>query len=216
MLSFYISCFIFFFFFQAEDGIRDLTVTGVQTCALPISGGALPEFGGDDAAGVEVGAAHGLHVGAEDRLPVRARPLVRSTDGVERALEAWHDVAGEELVAPQSPLAVGPLVGAEEQAAEAALAVPQEPLGPADHGLGRADERGAHAHAVAQRIVRAAGRPTERLLEVGDGLVPLGALHLAQGPLVVFGDVDVDHDAPVLPVHALAVRGGGLLRDLPL
>src|SRR2546427_6310746 len=31
------SLFIFFFFFQAEDGIRDLTVTGVQTCALPIS-----------------------------------------------------------------------------------------------------------------------------------------------------------------------------------
>src|SRR2546430_189082 len=31
------SCeFPFFFFFQAEDGIRDLTVTGVQTCALPI------------------------------------------------------------------------------------------------------------------------------------------------------------------------------------
>src|SRR3989475_3774395 len=28
---------IIFFFFQAEDGIRDLTVTGVQTCALPIS-----------------------------------------------------------------------------------------------------------------------------------------------------------------------------------
>src|SRR5256886_6097516 len=28
-----------FFFFQAEDGIRDLTVTGVQTCALPISSG---------------------------------------------------------------------------------------------------------------------------------------------------------------------------------
>src|SRR2546430_7209111 len=26
----------YFFFFQAEDGIRDLTVTGVQTCALPI------------------------------------------------------------------------------------------------------------------------------------------------------------------------------------
>ena len=27
----------FFFFFQAEDGIRDTSVTGVQTCALPIS-----------------------------------------------------------------------------------------------------------------------------------------------------------------------------------
>src|SRR2546430_16990880 len=31
---------LFFFFFQAEDGIRDLTVTGVQTCALPI--GSVP------------------------------------------------------------------------------------------------------------------------------------------------------------------------------
>src|SRR5690625_5306796 len=32
---------LFFFFFQAEDGIRDGHVTGVQTCALPIWG-----FGG--------------------------------------------------------------------------------------------------------------------------------------------------------------------------
>src|SRR5215813_14764418 len=32
--------FFFFFFFQAEDGIRDADVTGVQTCALPISGGS--------------------------------------------------------------------------------------------------------------------------------------------------------------------------------
>src|SRR5258708_26146585 len=30
---------IIFFFFQAEDGIRDDLVTGVQTCALPISSG---------------------------------------------------------------------------------------------------------------------------------------------------------------------------------
>src|SRR2546425_8238633 len=32
--------FFFFFFFQAEDGIRDKLVTGVQTCALPISAAA--------------------------------------------------------------------------------------------------------------------------------------------------------------------------------
>src|SRR5689334_23958772 len=32
----YCVLFIFFFFFQAEDGIRDGTVSGVQTCALPI------------------------------------------------------------------------------------------------------------------------------------------------------------------------------------
>src|SRR5690606_40252528 len=31
-----VSLFLFCFFFQAEDGIRDFHVTGVQTCALPI------------------------------------------------------------------------------------------------------------------------------------------------------------------------------------
>src|SRR5207245_5084413 len=37
------SCvFLIFFFFQAEDGIRDATVTGVQTCALPISAPPTP------------------------------------------------------------------------------------------------------------------------------------------------------------------------------
>src|SRR2546430_10078644 len=44
------------FFFQAEDGIRDLTVTGVQTCALPIYGmfggvGSLRSGIGDTALG---------------------------------------------------------------------------------------------------------------------------------------------------------------------
>src|SRR6266496_6046731 len=36
----------FFFFFQAEDGIRDLYVTGVQTCALPIFGQCV--YGGSE------------------------------------------------------------------------------------------------------------------------------------------------------------------------
>src|SRR5699024_11321204 len=35
-LSFILFYFLLFFFFQAEDGIRDRNVTGVQTCALPI------------------------------------------------------------------------------------------------------------------------------------------------------------------------------------
>src|SRR5947208_8029405 len=51
-----------FFFFQAEDGIRDDLVTGVQTCALPISicsaAMAAPEsravFGGDRSVAVRV------------------------------------------------------------------------------------------------------------------------------------------------------------------
>src|SRR2546428_5155096 len=47
---------MFFFFFQAEDGIRDLIVTGVQTCALPICCG---ERGGP-ALAVRTGAEDGV------------------------------------------------------------------------------------------------------------------------------------------------------------
>src|SRR5437762_9624001 len=36
MMLYVFSILYFFFFFQAEDGIRDTSVTGVQTCALPI------------------------------------------------------------------------------------------------------------------------------------------------------------------------------------
>src|SRR2546422_7969067 len=32
-----VGSFVFFFFLKAEEGIRDVAVTGVQTCALPIS-----------------------------------------------------------------------------------------------------------------------------------------------------------------------------------
>src|SRR5438445_2688478 len=44
-----------FFFFQAEDGIRDIGVTGVQTCALPISGGVVSALGIDHALGEGAG-----------------------------------------------------------------------------------------------------------------------------------------------------------------
>src|SRR2546430_8857179 len=68
------------FFFQAEDGIRDLTVTGVQTCALPIS---LPEIvaGGSGARGN----------GAPPDLPPPEPPATISGNAatvVQTALEA--------------------------------------------------------------------------------------------------------------------------------
>src|SRR5207237_2733957 len=48
-----------FFFFQAEDGIRDSSVTGVQTCALPISDAApnLPDLILIDGGRGQLGAA---------------------------------------------------------------------------------------------------------------------------------------------------------------
>src|ERR1039457_2490116 len=61
---------IFFFFFQAEDGIRDYKVTGVQTCALPIYRGRLiqnqrsgggGEGGGSGVGGHADGRGHGQY-----------------------------------------------------------------------------------------------------------------------------------------------------------
>src|SRR5260370_26518926 len=53
---------LFFFFFQAEDGIRDSSVTGVQTCALPISNGAIA---GDTKAGA---GKHAIRFATTPRL----------------------------------------------------------------------------------------------------------------------------------------------------
>src|SRR6266568_2834723 len=74
---------LFFFFFQAEDGIRDGTVTGVQTCALPICyAGYLASNprGVENLAVAEVieaarvtgGHAHIVHLSSSDALPMIA------------------------------------------------------------------------------------------------------------------------------------------------
>src|SRR5947208_11956644 len=60
------SALCFFFFFQAEDGIRDDLVTGVQTCALPISACVEPRdrrHGLLDACRNPVAQLHGVTVG---------------------------------------------------------------------------------------------------------------------------------------------------------
>src|SRR2546421_5343701 len=64
---------VFFFFFQAEDGIRDLIVTGVQTCALPIS----------------------RHSNARDQLPFHrlSSPPLAYFDGSGRRRDSPHSAA---------------------------------------------------------------------------------------------------------------------------
>src|SRR5437773_12139418 len=69
------------FFFQAEDGIRDRDVTGVQTCALPISlalaaGGMALVFGGEGERGIE--AFRGALELAEDSEELRTDPRLLS------------------------------------------------------------------------------------------------------------------------------------------
>src|SRR2546427_11303579 len=62
----------FFFFFQAEDGIRDLTVTGVQTCALPIC---------ENSVDLQVTCGGGI-------LALRALEGAIETEGVQKRLYA--------------------------------------------------------------------------------------------------------------------------------
>src|SRR2546430_6094093 len=85
-----------FFFFQAEDGIRDLTVTGVQTCALPICawaswskqrrpGEAGTLFLGEPLAGIGVCAAH--RGGACSAWPTLSFPEAKSCRSEEHTSE---------------------------------------------------------------------------------------------------------------------------------
>src|SRR5206468_8686582 len=73
--------------FQAEDGIRDLIVTGVQTCALPISrNGAGP---GDVREGVRAAREAVLHAVGEMEQPVISLPdLATLLEGPERVTAA--------------------------------------------------------------------------------------------------------------------------------
>src|SRR5688572_13027008 len=75
-----------FFFFQAEDGIRDLTVTGVQTCALPICSADAIQDRALRAAGNRSAAHHAATEGSSmDRHPV-----LGSTPGGDRITTARY------------------------------------------------------------------------------------------------------------------------------
>src|SRR2546426_6018421 len=80
------TCFVsyihfFFFFFQAEDGIRDYKVTGVQTCALPISLRRLDptDRGVGGGSGKVPGAVGGIF--AHQDLPAGGRTTRLHTEG---------------------------------------------------------------------------------------------------------------------------------------
>src|SRR3989449_3102999 len=74
------------FFFQAEDGIRDVAVTGVQTCALPICVADLDAIGGSDDV-VITGAADNLAA-----LELAHRP--RQHIAVLLSIQCFFDIGG--------------------------------------------------------------------------------------------------------------------------
>src|SRR5690606_39390977 len=69
-------CVLYFFFFHAEDGIRDFHVTGVQTCALPISRRE-PTATDAAAAARRVASPRGRRAAGGERRPRRAAPRGR-------------------------------------------------------------------------------------------------------------------------------------------
>src|SRR5256714_4824570 len=75
------------FFFQAEDGIRDKLVTGVQTCALPISSRPLPL---DGAAGIAQQSSRrsGRLAAARPAKSARIRALARAASRGPRGAES--------------------------------------------------------------------------------------------------------------------------------
>src|SRR5687767_1568262 len=90
---YFLYCFsFFFFFFQAEDGIRDKLVTGVQTCALPISfEDAAQADRNDTRVGHAVARAlrlAGQHPGARERAAARDHPVARFDPDARRRVDA--------------------------------------------------------------------------------------------------------------------------------
>src|SRR2546426_8808578 len=86
------------FFFQAEDGIRDYKVTGVQTCALPISSGSahIPAYASKSSAShslrmsrsVSNGVVSNPFIAATVRLILRVcchNPAMKSSDPIQRS-----------------------------------------------------------------------------------------------------------------------------------
>src|SRR5688572_31726181 len=88
--------YVLIFFFQAEDGIRDLTVTGVQTCALPIS---------ETLGGVGKAEAAAGRLPSARRAPGRRRPLAAraAARGALSALRSEERRVGKECRARWAP-----------------------------------------------------------------------------------------------------------------
>src|SRR5437867_8162226 len=94
--------YFFFFFFQAEDGIRDRTVTGVQTCALPISpaGQTYQAWARHGATWTSLGTVE-PDAGGSARLIAEDPALAALPDGLEVTLEPRTGSA-----APSGPVVV--------------------------------------------------------------------------------------------------------------
>src|SRR6266481_3775411 len=146
---------IFFFFFQAEDGIRDGTVTGVQTCALPILARpplrrweGLPDGGQRRVAGLVVGER------AERRLGWR---LVIEPDQVvegDRPVGEGAGLVQAHHVHPGQALDRGKLLPSTRRRASVTAATPNATLVSSTRPCGTMPTSAATVPMAASRSVR--------------------------------------------------------------
>src|SRR5438876_1534680 len=87
---------LFFFFFQAEDGIRDGRVTGVQTCALPIS--ILAAGPAEDEDSKRLGGHRGWFGSKDSAWEVRGSSECRARGGNEFSAGETHRRSEERRV----------------------------------------------------------------------------------------------------------------------
>src|SRR6267154_5417322 len=88
-------CKLFVFLFQAEDGIRDGRVTGVQTCALPISR-AVSGVGGDERLRRAVAPAHAARQCAAHRIDHRRHQLPAGSAAADESLRRVAQAAARQ------------------------------------------------------------------------------------------------------------------------
>ena len=145
------------------------------------------------------GFVEGFGAEGHEVVAVAGGPFLGGFQVGEGVLELGHDVAGDEFVAVADLLAVGPLGGHDEQAAEAAAGLVQ-PMDGGDQVVGRAHAPGA---AVDHGVDELVGRTVEGLLKA-HGVFEVVALEasgtdagLLDGFLAGLGDMN-GHDQPPL------------------
>src|SRR3712207_3859201 len=205
--------FILCFFFQAEDGIRDIGVTGVQTCALPISGPFHCEFISvnhsiPDALAVAVHTPAGVLVHTGD-FKMDQVPL----DGVLTDLGAFAVLGrtGIDLLLSDSTNAEVP-----------GFVTPERSIGPVlDDVFARASQRlivssfASHVHRI-QQVLDCAETHKRKVALVGRSMVrnmgvacDLGLLRVAPGLMV-----SLDDAAAMPPDQVLLVSTGSQVEPL--
>src|SRR3989449_489414 len=167
---------LFYFFFQAEDGIRDVAVTGVQTCALPISRRADFLEAEEDRFPPHVRRARDHVAPFQLRVPAAGLHFPHRAHG-ERTLDGGAQMAPQQLHRLR-PLHGGGRIGAGDLEHDASTL--------ADNGL----------RVVAEpRLTRALGRLGERALRRGPRPRPAGE-----------GDARKQRDLPEPSCHTLSTK----------